>query len=165
MTQKLLLPLVICIIAMIFLFSFSTAQADSATPSATIKVDHIAGILEKIGEKISMFFKFNKEDKVAYYQELLNKRLAEVNFVMETEQGDMIEETTTRYNAYLGNLSDYLIKNKVISKKESTLAIFEKDTKVFEKLHMQVPVDSGFWILIQHNINSIKIFKEKISQI
>lgn len=161
MFKKILSVLAIVLVSTFLLASVVQAQ-DSST---TIKVDHVAGGLEKVMEKVTLFLKFNKEAKTDYYQYLLEKRLAEISYVIGANNIDMVEPTASRYTTYIGVMADYMIANKVSDKKDQVTAEFGRHRKVLMDLQGKFKHDSGWWLAIQHDINSTNDFTEKLKGI
>lgn len=130
-----------------------------------VTVNHVAAGFEKFQEKIILLFKFSKGSKTEYLQFLSEKRLAELVYSLESNQIDLLEPTASRYTTYIGNLTNYMVANKVSSKKQDVTSMFERHIKVVKKLHEKVPQDSGWWIALQHDINAAADFKEKINRL
>lgn len=130
-----------------------------------VEVDHIAGRVEKLGEKIALLLKFYKKSKADYYQYLLEKRLAELVYVVENDQINSVEETASRYSTYLGILANYVETKRVVEKKEDILSTFDRHSRVVENLQKKFKYESGWWLAIAHDINSLKLFKEKIQNL
>lgn len=141
-----------------------SAQDESATASA-IKVGHVAGRPEKLREKLILFFKFNKKDKADYYQFLAEKRIAELAYVIESNQIDLVEPTASRYSTYIGTLTDFVTKNNITAKKEDLIEMFERHQKVVGKLQEEFKFESGWWLALQHDINTARLFKEKVEKL
>lgn len=159
----------ILLFLIVFLLLFQTpvfAEDYISTYSANIKkVDHIANIRERIQERINILFKFSPQSKIDYQKELTEKRFAELVYVIENRKGDFIEETTSRYAAYLGRLTEVAIKNKAFDKKNSFLEMLENHELVLEDLIKYFEANSGFWLLLKHDINSINIYSEQIQKL
>lgn len=147
------------------IFTTGISSASDGSPSAKIKVSSIAGSIEKVKEKITLFLKFKEQDKADYYQYLAEKRLAEEQYVIESNQIDLVEETASRYSTYVGILVNYIISNKLVDKKESTLKMLEEDEKVIDRLQNKFDYFSGWWIAIEHDKNTIKIFSQKLKDL
>lgn len=152
-------------IAIFLFFSFllfatfiKTAWADELQPK--VKVDHIANVFEKLKEKVTLFFKFSTDDKFNYHQSLAEKRLAELKYVIESKQGNLIEETSSRYSTYLGSFTDFTIENKLSNKEEELIKMLEEHQKILETLN-NFEYESGFWMLMMHDINATKIYSTK----
>ncbi len=152
---------------LIFLINYRLVSAadEQQVISPEIKIYHVAGGFEKIKEKIILFFKFNNNDKTDYYQYLAEKRLAEVYFVVNSNQINLLEPTASRYSTHIGNLTNFVTTKKISAKKDGLVGMFERHIKIVEEIQKKVPVDSGWWIALRHDINSAKDFKEKIEKI
>lgn len=161
---------VITIFSIFLLLSFGIldnvrAQEQTESNSPEVKVDHLAGRFEKLQEKLTLFFKFNKKDKVRYYQYLSEKRLAELYYVIQTSQIDSVEETASRYSTYIGTLTNFMVSKNVKEDKDSLINMFDRHIKIIEGLQKKFKFESGWWLAIQHDINSAKLFSDKIRQI
>lgn len=128
----------------------STKAKDEVTLNFT--VNHVATKFEKLGEKISLFFKFGKEAKVDEYQYLLEKRLAEVSYAVNNNI-DMVEPTASRYSTYIAVTTDYMLANKVSGKKDQVVATYKRHNKILTALQQKFKHDSGWWLAIQNDIN------------
>lgn len=144
----------------------NASYKNTATVSAQIeKVDHIANIRERLAERITLFFKFSPVEKVNYQKLLAEKRLAELQYVIESKKGDLIEETSSRYSTYLGRLTNQLVFSKVTNKKEEILKMLDLHSQVVEELTAKIDRNSGFWLLLQHNTNTIKLLSDQIKNL
>lgn len=155
------------LITLILSFSFLinplfTFAQDDVKPE--VNVTHIANILEKFQEKVTLFFKFSPNAKYDYNKYLLEKRLGELEYVINSDNWDPIEETSSRYSTNLGNFNDYVINNKLTDKKDEVLNIYTRHKKILERLQKKFDFETGFWLLLQHDINSTDIFTKKIQE-
>lgn len=148
-------------ILLVYLLIGIQVEVLAANTAGVKEVNHVASVVEKFKEKITLFFKFSNSDKYDYQKYLINKRLSELKYVVESKQGNLIEETSSRYSTYLGTLSEFVIKNKLSIKKEDTLAVFLEHIKIIEKLQEEYESESVFRMLLQHDINTLKLFSEK----
>lgn len=137
--------------------------ADEIKPS--IQVNHIANNVEKLQEKITLFFKFDKKDKTKYMEFLSEVRLAELYYGIKSNQLDLLEPSASRYSTYIGNLTNFAMANRVSSEKDELTKMFEQHIKIIEELQSSIPHDSGWWLALQHDINSAKLFKDKIKSL
>jgi len=146
----------------------NVALADNTDLSSDVVVAtdmHIANVVDRIREKITLFFKFSNRHKVDYQKDLTEKRLVELKYVvenMENGTGDRIEELSSRYTTYLGYLTEMVVKNKMVDKKQKLLDMYETHAKIIEQLITKVDIDSGFWLLLQHDKNYLKIYSDQI---
>lgn len=141
----------------------STALADSYGVSNRVEVNHVANILEKFQERVTLFLKFSNEDKASHKQYLVEKRLAELKYVVDTKKWDLIEETSSRYATYLGNFTNFTVENNLKEKKGDLVILFANHSKILEELQKNFEFESGFWLLLQHDINSTKIFTTQVT--
>lgn len=139
------------------------AQVYSQQPRVEVEVDHVANIFEKLGEKITLFFKFSKDGKFNHQKFLLEKRLAELKYVVDSKEWDPVEETSSRYATYLGNFTYFVIKNNLKDKKDEVLSTYQRHSQVVEGLQKNFEFNSGWWMLLEHDINSTKIFSTQIN--
>lgn len=137
-------------------------MAFADTPKVETEVSHIANVIEKFKEKVTLFFKFSKEDKFNYQKFLLEKRLAELKYVIGSKEWQPVEETSSRYATYLGKFNDFIIKNNLKDKKDEILSTYERHEKVLEELQINFEYDGGWWLLLQHDRNSTKIFSTQV---
>ena len=127
-------------------------------------VSRKAGVVAKVIERINLMTRFSVESKARYWQKLTDIRLAELKMEVDENNVDLIEETASRYSTYLGNYSEFVMSRKIESQKDTILAQFESHTDILTKLRDKFEYDSGWWLMIQHDINTIKIFKDRLSQ-
>ncbi|OGE36526.1 hypothetical protein A3E45_01235 [Candidatus Daviesbacteria bacterium RIFCSPHIGHO2_12_FULL_43_11] len=157
---KIFFTLVLFLVILVSPVKAEHQSLDIATSSA-IKVEKLANVIDRLGEKIQGFFKFSSEDKVNYQKELLERRFAELLFVIDNGQGDLIEEVSGRYATYVGRFADDLISKKVSPQSDKYLTMFENHMKILPVLRDHFPANSGFWLLLQHDINTVQIFSDK----
>ncbi len=157
------------VIALIFVLTIfiSPVRAEhdtdmSVATSSAIEVDKIASIFDRVGEKIHGFFKFSNEDKLSYQRDLIEKRFAELVYVVDDGQGDMVEEVSSRYSTYVGKFSEDLISRGVKSENVKYLEMYERHLKILPKLRDHFPANSGLWLLVQHDINTVQMFIDRI---
>lgn len=155
------------ILLAIFVVVFSMAVAHSAIASDyqfDTKVTKKAGVVAKIFERINLLTKFSAEDKAKYWQKLTDIRLAELKMEVDDKNFDLVEETASRYSTYLGNYAGFLIAKKVIGQKQTFLDQTDSRLGILTELRDRFEYDSAWWLMIQHDINTIGIFKDRLSQ-
>lgn len=126
---------------------------DNCTAKLNFEVNHIANIQEKVKEKLTYFFKFNKTAKVEYQEYLTEKRLAELSWTIKSNHIDGVEPTASRYTTYLEKLitlvNTYGLTGEVKKLKETSL----RHIDILTDLQSNFKYDSGWWLAIQHTIN------------
>lgn len=133
--------------------------------SANFKVNHIASPFEKIIEKIKLKFKFDNNAKADYLRYVLENRLAELVYVVSVSKVDDIETTASRYNTYELSIVNFVVQNKLVSQKEKLILDLKRHQQVIEKLQENYKFESGWWLAIQHDINSIKDGLKKLESL
>ena len=118
----------------------------------------IKRLLEKGKEK----FMFSNEAKKSFYELLLKTRLAELNFVVEKKFLSEVQQSSERFAYQAGVLTDELIKQNKANDKEKITKEFEKYSKFLENLRDKYPANSAYWMLIQHDINTLSILSERL---
>ncbi|MFH1407550.1 MAG: DUF5667 domain-containing protein [Patescibacteria group bacterium] len=156
------------IIAILLLSSISSVVAqsnDSSVSGQIMKVNKVTNLRDRLRERITLFFKFSNSGKVDYQQYLVQKRFAELKYVIENGRGDLIEDTSSRYSTYLGRLTNLIVKNKMVDKKGETIKMFESHLPILEDLSSDQEYNSGFWLLLQHDINYLKLYADQIENV
>lgn len=163
MIKRIFLP---AILFAIFAFPLNVeVQAVESSASSSVKVDKVSNVLDRFGERIQGWFKFSAEDKANYQMGLIEKRLAELQYVIDDGQGDLIEEVSSRYATYVGKFADDLISKKLSAENTKYLVMFESHLKILPELRDHFPSNSGWWLLLQHDINTVQIFSDKIKNL
>lgn len=114
-------------------------------------------LLEKIGEK----FQFDNNAKFNYLNFLIDKRMSELSFVIKRNRLDEIQRSTERLSYQVGITTDFLIKQK--DKKGLLKAKINNFLPTLAELRDKHPANSSFWMLVQHDINSLKEYSEKLN--
>lgn len=146
-------------------FVITCYAVDSTIAANIIEVNHVANTKDRLWEKIELFFKFSPKDKIDFQQSLVEKRLAELKFIMDNDKGEMIEEVSSRYSTHLGNLTNDVIKNKLTEKKSELLKMLDNHNIILNNLISEVEFESGFWLLLKHDINYVKIYSDQINSL
>lgn len=129
----------------------------------TVSVSKLPGLFDKLEEKITLFFKFNKADKISYYQYLLDKRLAEIKYVVDAKQLDNIAPTASRYETYTGNLTNQLSASTPQEQKSSLLSMSQRHIQSLKSLQGNFDYDSAWWLVLQHDMNVETILQQKLN--
>lgn len=149
-----------------FTGSVFAAEGTSSSQAATVLEDeNISNVVDRLFEKISMIFKFSSKDKVDYQKKLTEKRLAELKYAIQNDRGELIEELSSRYSTYLGNLTEMVIKNNMTDRKQEFLDMYDRHYQVVDQLDTRFESNSGFWLLMEHNKNYARIYSDQIKAI
>lgn len=154
----------ICLLVLILVSpTYVLAQKFESSFSAEfLKIDNPSNHFDRLVEKIILFTKFNKQSRAEYMMERLDKRLADLNFVVTKDKGNLIEEISSRYASYTGELGNYFSDNDLESKKKKLTEKLKTHKKVLTEIQKKYSNDSPFRMLLQHDINTIRIIQEKL---
>lgn len=115
---------------------------------------------KRVWEKGSEKLQFDEQSKIVFYESLLNTRLAELNFVVENKLLSQVQTSSERFAYYAGILTEELIKNN--KDKTKVIKKFEQFSKILEKLRDNYPANTSFWMLVQHDINTLNLLSDKL---
>jgi len=138
--------------------NFQEIPREQINPDARSKY-----LVKRFKEKVTLFFKFDLNSKLDYYQVLLDKRLAELAHIADNKNVAYIETTSSRYESTAGQLTQILIDNK---SKEKFLEVKQKFTGhllVLAKIQDNFLSSTAEWRFIENDINSLKIYFRQIA--
>lgn len=159
---------VLVVFFVIFLLVFYHGKALAAElnlPKTAINPNnYLLYSFKRLFEKAIIFTKFSKEAKVDYYRNLTLTRMAELQVVVDQRSLGEVEKASQRLSYQIGVMSDYVAANKKELSKDqqdvvNTLNSFKG---LLANLRDKYPANSSYWMLIQHNINSIALNLEKL---
>lgn len=113
-------------------------------------------------EKIIYTFTFSPKDKVNYDLSLLEKRLSELNYVVKNKVLDEFERSSNRFSYQAGTAVNDLAAANDSSLKDKMKDIFNRYPSYLEKLRDQNQANSSYWLLIQQDIDTLKILSEHL---
>jgi hypothetical protein len=119
--------------------------------------------LERAWEKVYISFIFSNKGRVKYYNHLLDKRLSELNYLVETKDLSNIENSSYRFSYQAGVLAEAL-EFEDNNSRLATISKFKDYSSFLEKLRDEFPANSSNWLLIQQNIDTLKILSEKLQK-
>lgn len=117
---------------------------------------------KRLVEKIKERLVFSQEQKMSLYTSLLKIRLSELNFVASNKVLSEIQKSSERFSFQAGVLAQEVINQNKINEKIELVKKFDKYTKFLASLRDQYPANSSFWMLIQHDINTLNILSERL---
>lgn len=103
--------------------------------------------------------------KADYYMELLRIRLAEFKYVVDKKDIDSLQTTSERYFTTAGELTSFIIKNKLEDKKTNVVKLLEDHIKVTAKLEGAYSETTSQWRLIRYSSDYLKNYLAKLSGI
>lgn len=130
-------------------------------PKTTLNPGSFYYNFKRLWEKGRELFLFSNKLKQPYYESLLRKRLAELKYVAEDKILSELQRATERFAFQAGKLTD-VIEKSGSEEKEKLTKEFENYDDLLIDLRDKYPANSSFWILIQHDINTLKILSERL---
>ncbi len=103
---------------------------------------------------------FGEQSKINFYESQLRTRLAELNFVVENKLLSEVQTSSERFAYQAGILTEEL--SKANKDKEKTTKTFAEMQKFLDKLRDHYPANTSFWMLVQHDINTLSILSDKL---
>ena len=152
-------------ILLMFLFISQSSELIRAHESITIKNETINPgsfyySFKRAWEKVSEKLQFGEQSKINFYESLLKTRLAELNFVVEKKLLSEVQTASERFSYQAGILSSEIVKTN--KDKEKTIKEFKQMQIFLDKLRDKYPANSSFWMLVQHDINTLTILSDKL---
>lgn len=119
----------------------------------------------RLSEKALIFTKISKGAKVDYFNELIRKRLAELQYVVDNKYLGEVQQASQRLSYQIGILSDYININQsqLFKQKLEAKDSLNSYNGFLATLRDKYPANSSYWMLIQHDINSIEINSRKLN--
>ncbi len=116
---------------------------------------------KRLWEKSLDKLQFSRQSKINFYNSQLQVRLAELNYVVENNLLGELQQSSERFAYTAGILTEELEKQKVIEK-EKFINDFKKYQGFLERLRDKYPANTSFWMLVQHDINSLNILSDRL---
>lgn len=117
---------------------------------------------KRLKEKIKVIFKFSKQSKFDYREELLEKRLSELVSLVESKNANEIANSTQRFAYQAGKLAEGSYNDKSSDRKKEIIDLFGKYKPILDQMRDNFPANSPFWLLSQHDINTLDILTDRL---
>ncbi len=146
-------------------FQTKVFATELTLPKTIINPDfYLLYSIKRLFEKTIIITKLSRDSKVNYYRDLTLTRIAELKAIVDKNLLSEVEHTTERFSYQVGILSDYTAANKKeFPKKTEEIGNFLASLKsTLALLRDKYHANSAYWLLIQHNINSIDINLQKL---
>lgn len=133
-------------------------------PAQTINPGDFYYPFVRLWEKIAERFQFSSDAKFKYSNSLIDKRMLELAYVVKNKRLGEIQHSSERLAFQVGTLTDDLIKD---GNKEQINQLKKKIGSYFQALSQlrdYFPANSSYWMLVQHDINYLKIYSDKLGK-
>ena len=118
----------------------------------------------RLWEKIIEKFQFSKEAKFKYAISQVDKRMSELGFAVKNKRLDEIQRPSQRLAYQVGTLTEFLVKQADKEMKEQLKAKINSFSPALAELRDNFPANSSYWMLVQHDINALKEYADKLSK-
>lgn len=156
------LLLTILIAAFIIMESLPIRAADNQfyLKNETINPGSFYYQFKRLWEKGVERLQFSEQSRINFYKSQFDSRLSELNYVVNKKLLSEIQTSSERFAYQAGILTDEQVKDN--KDKDESLGRFKQVQKFLESLRDHYPANSSYWMLIQHDINSLAILSDKL---
>lgn len=117
---------------------------------------------KRLREKVMLaLVSFSSQSKYNYQKDLLNKRLAELKYVVDNKDIANIQTTSQRYSATAGQITELVINNDL--DKRDIRNIFSSQLQVLKDIQKQFNDTTAEWRFIEHDIDYIKSYISQLN--
>lgn len=146
---------------------YTPVRADQSPQNIEIKKESInpGSIyypLKRVWEKIIERIQFTTSGKISFHKSLLTSRLAELKYVVDNNLLNELQTSSERFSYQSGIFIQELSKSNQSNTKEKTEPMFTSYSKLLEQLRDKYSANSSFWMLIQHDINTLQILLQNL---
>lgn len=117
---------------------------------------------KRLWEKGVQILQFSSESKINFHESLFKKRFAELNYVARNKLLSEVQTSSERFAYEAGILTEELISKNKIDDKKALIKQFEQYGKFLPDLRDKYPANSSYWMLIQHDINTLNILSDRL---
>lgn len=118
--------------------------------------------VKRLWEKGQEKLQFGRQAKINLYGSLLKTRLAELNYVVEKKLLSQVQGSSERFAYYAGILTEEIVKQNKDADKKNLIKEFENFSPFLESLRDKYEANSSFWMLVQHDINTLRILSDQL---
>ena len=119
--------------------------------------------LKRLQEKIFMVVKTDPQDKVNYYNLLLDKRLEEILAIIQNRDFSLVLSSSLRYSTTAGLMTELIKSGHLTVASVTALEKFKKHQIIFKNLDDAYPKDEGQeWKYIQDDYNYLGIYSQQL---
>lgn len=126
--------------------------------------------LRRLQEENTLKFKGLPTTKLKYYNQLLDERLEEIEYIINRGRIDLLWSSSLRYSTTAGRITDLLLGNDLPSEKRYYVDKFRQHRQVLELIlkdyYDKYPPGTfatDQWKFIQDGINYLDLYLERLS--
>lgn len=138
------------------------ADGELSLPTTKINPGNFYYNFKRLWEKTFEYLNFPTQSKISYRESLLKTRLAELKYIVDNKVLSEVENSSKRFSYQAGILVDLIEKQNDEDRKKKIKEEFQKYNKLLDNLRDKYPANSSFWMLIQHDINTLNILSDRL---
>lgn len=120
---------------------------------------------KRLYETVQLRFKATPEDKLDYLYSLLDKRLLELNSVVESGNSPYILNTSLRYSTTAGQITELIIQNNLKNQASKAREKFEDQFLIVKSLPSKYSKADGEVKYIIDDANYLRIYIDQLSSL
>jgi len=152
---------IIAVLLFIFTQNSVFAKEDLKLPDQKIRPGAITYPVKRALEKFRESLPIG--NKVSLYRELTLTRLAELDYIVSKKQLGDFQTSNERFSYYAGKLTETAASSGKETK-DKIRADFDGYKNKLEQLKTTVEYGTSYWMLLQHSINSLTEYSDKLSK-
>lgn len=159
---KILTRLEIVLIVLLILVAFSLILTRYVNPDFPPLFN-----LKRLQEKVFLNTKSSPESRVEYMTFLLNIRLDEIKYVVNSKKYDYLLTSSLRYSTLAGEITELIIVNNLQSQAEPLKNQFLYHKQILHDLYDSYPknTDNIEYKYLEDDINYLDIYLNKLSRL
>lgn len=118
---------------------------------------------KRLKEKVTLMLKFSPNAKADYLTTLLNRRLSELQYIIEGDKMFYFEKATLRYATTAGQLTEEITQHNLSQKIQSTKELFQNHIPEIEQLKLNYDFNTAEWRFVEDDINYLKTYSDQLS--
>ncbi len=131
-------------------------------PETTVNPGSVYYSFKRLFEKGQEKLLFFQQSKKSFYESLVKMRLSELNYVIDKKALSEVQRSSERFAYQAGILAEEVIKQNQTNDKENLIKEFDRYNKFLSNLRDKYPANSSFWMLVQHDINTLNILSNRL---
>ncbi len=125
-------------------------------------VDRGEYAVKRVREKIKLFYlSLAPQKKASFYHELMNRRMRELLYVVETKDENQIEKASNRYFTTVGQTVEF-VENKNWKIKEDIKNTLNKQIDIIPQLIDKYPSGSAGWLFLKQDLDYARLYKDRL---
>lgn len=153
---KIILTLIANILITLLVIAGLIVASQDANPTSSLYT------LKRVGETILFMTKITPQEKAAYYEVLLDRRLQEVKRVYKEKQYEALLETSLRYSSTAGIATQYIVQHNLTDASKQLKEVFENDKVELEKMRNALPKNNVDGKYLTDAINYTTTYAEQL---